>query len=83
MKIIRVFTGDDGESHFEDMALPPRRTMSSATWVASGWLVAAIAVGAITSERVAKFRPVTRSPASTAEMTKSKTTVLTRIRFIS
>ena len=33
------------------------------TCVASGWLVAAIACGAITSERVANGRPVMRSPA--------------------
>jgi hypothetical protein len=31
--------------------------------VASGWLVAAIALGAMTSERVANILPVTRSAA--------------------
>jgi hypothetical protein len=42
-------------------ALPPRRITSSAIWVASGCEVAAIASGAITSERIAKDGPVIRS----------------------
>ena len=32
-------------------AFPPRRITSSATWVASGWLVAAIVLGAIAALR--------------------------------
>src|SRR5688572_16384217 len=42
-------------------ALPPWRIVSSAIWVASGCEVAAMASGAITSDRVAKGRPVMRS----------------------
>ena len=43
-------------------AEPPRFSTSTATWVASGWLVAAIPWRARTSERVANGRPVIRSP---------------------
>jgi hypothetical protein len=42
-------------------ALPPFLRISRATWVASGWLVAAIPCCAMTSERVANMRPVIRS----------------------
>jgi len=45
------------------IALPPWRMMSTAICVASGWLVAAMACGARTAERVAKGSPVTRSAA--------------------
>ncbi len=45
-------------------AEPPCFITSRAIWVASGCEVAAIACGAITSERVAKAWPVTRSAAS-------------------
>ncbi len=44
-------------------AEPPAFITSSATWVASGCEVAAMACGAITSERVAKVWPVMRSAA--------------------
>ena len=44
------------------IALPPWRIVSSATWVASGCDVAAMASGAYTSERVANALPVMRSP---------------------
>src|SRR5690606_4137922 len=44
-------------------AEPPALITSSATWVASGWEVAAIACGACTSLRVAKGWPVMRSAA--------------------
>ncbi len=44
-------------------AEPPFFITSNAIWVASGCEVAAIACGAITSERVAKACPVTRSAA--------------------
>jgi len=40
------------------IALPPFFSISRATWVASGWLVAAIPFFAITSDLVAKSRPV-------------------------
>jgi len=43
------------------IAEPPWRIVSSAIWVASGCEVAAIACGAITSERVANSSPVIRS----------------------
>ena len=46
------------------IAVPPCFITSSAICVASGCEVAAIACGAITSERVAKARPVMRSAAS-------------------
>ena len=42
-------------------AVPPAFNISRATWVASGWLVAAIPYGAITSDRDAWGNPVTRS----------------------
>src|SRR5690625_6680297 len=42
-------------------ALPPAFRISRATWVARGWLVAAIPFLAITSERVAKRWPESRS----------------------
>ena len=42
-------------------ALPPAFRMSSATWVANGWLVAAMPCVAMTSERDANGLPVTRS----------------------
>jgi hypothetical protein len=54
------------------IALPPLRMMSSAIWVASGWLVAAIACGAMTSERVAKVAPVTRSAAKAASFSAKR-----------
>src|SRR5690606_9229627 len=47
-------------------AEPPCPMTSSAIWVASGCEVAAMACGAITSERVAKAWPVTRSAAGAA-----------------
>jgi hypothetical protein len=43
------------------MALPPALSTSTAIWVASGWLVAAMPFLASTAERVAKEQPVTRS----------------------
>ena len=42
------------------IAFPPALRISNATCVASGWLVAAIPFRAMTSERVAKGKPVRR-----------------------
>src|SRR5512133_1205670 len=41
---------------------PPCLRMSSAIWVTRAWLLQAMPCWAATSERVAKARPVTRSP---------------------
>ena len=43
-------------------AVPPRLRMSSATWLASGWLVAAMPCVAMTSERVGTSDPLGRRP---------------------
>ena len=54
------------------IALPPFLRISRATWVARGWLVAAIPFLAITSERVAKSRPVIRSWAERITVIKTR-----------
>src|SRR6185369_1678074 len=47
-------------------ALPPARRTSRPAWAASGWLVATMPLGAITTERPARpGRGVSRSPART------------------
>lgn len=53
-------------------AEPPAFITSSATWVASGCEVAAIACGAITSERVANGWPVMRSAPSSGGVAMSR-----------
>ena len=52
-------------------ALPPALRMSSAALVASGWLVAAMPCRAITSLRLAKDLPVTRSPATAGRVLRA------------
>ena len=46
-------------------AVPPRLSTSSATWLASGWLVAAMPCVAMTSERVGTSDPLGRGPGDT------------------
>ena len=61
-------------------AEPPPFITSSAIWVASGCEVAAIACGAITSERVAKVWPVMRSAAKDSAGTAASTAAASRER---
>jgi len=61
-------------------AEPPPFITSSAIWVASGCDVAAIACGAITSERVAKVWPVMRSAAKDSAGMAASTAVASRER---
>src|SRR5262245_5838964 len=50
-------------------AVPPRLRMSSATWLVSGWLVAAMPCVAMTSDRVGTSEPLGRGPANDPSMT--------------
>src|SRR5688572_24532034 len=45
-------------------AVPPRLRTSTATWLTSGWLVAAMPCVAMTSERVGTREPLGRGPAN-------------------
>src|SRR5690348_9246883 len=48
-------------------AVPPRLSTSSATWLTSGWLVAAMPCVAMTSERVGIREPLGLGPGSAAD----------------
>ncbi|MNV65125.1 hypothetical protein D3C71_1578020 [compost metagenome] len=61
-------------------AEPPDFITSRAIWVARGWEVAAIACGAITSERVAKVWPVIRSAAMAAAGSEHRMAAASRPR---
>src|SRR5687767_9185654 len=52
-------------------AVPPRFSTSSATWLTSGWLVAAMPCVAMTSDRVATSEPLGRGPAYPPSMVMS------------
>src|SRR5262245_43026016 len=55
-------------------AVPPRLSTSSATWLTSGWLVAAMPCVAMTSERVGTSEPLGRGPATDPSMATTRTT---------
>src|SRR5262245_59555268 len=64
-------------------AVPPRLRISSATWLTSGWLVAAMPCVAMTSERVGTRDPLGRGPATEPSMVIARTTasvVSSRVR---
>src|SRR5215510_13116742 len=61
-------------------AVPPRLSTSSATWLTSGWLVAAMPCVAITSERVGTSEPLGRGPATDPSMAMASTTASSRSR---
>src|SRR5688572_8715805 len=58
-------------------AVPPRLRTSSATWLTSGWLVAAMPCVAMTSERVATSEPLGRGPAYDPSIAMARTTAST------
>src|SRR5262245_4019641 len=59
-------------------AVPPRLRTSSATWLTSGWLVAAMPCVAMTSERVGTRDPLGRGPAYDPSMTMDSATARMR-----
>jgi hypothetical protein len=66
------------------IALPPRCSVSSAIWVASGWLVAAMPWRAITSDcGWRNGRPVMRSPPSAVlPMIHTPTTIAMYLPYV-
>src|SRR5688572_23366128 len=55
-------------------AVPPRLSTSRATWLTSGWLVAAMPCMAMTSERVGTSEPLGRDPAYPPSIAMQRTT---------
>src|SRR6186713_489197 len=61
-------------------AVPPRLRTSSATWLTSGWLVAAMPCVAMTSERVGTSEPLGREPANPPSMVMAKSSAAKQVR---